>query len=166
VPDAGLWTFTGGKSFARPSTSACPGILFRLFASGVANHRRNRTWTELLQGAPPISLVRSAEPRGSHLYDEEAEHKLTPRDSCVKMSNMKTTTVRHVQHNLAEVLSWVDRGEEVLVYRRRTLVARLVPPVPAPAEAPDFIARARSVWGEKPRGKRLSQIASQARGDR
>jgi len=82
------------------------------------------------------------------------------------MFNMKATTVRNVQHNLAEVLSWVERGEEVLVYRRKKLVARLLPPVPERAETPDFVARARGVWGDEPRGERLSEIASHARGDR
>jgi antitoxin (DNA-binding transcriptional repressor) of toxin-antitoxin stability system len=28
---------------------------------------------------------------------------------------MKTATIREMQHNLSEVLSWVERGEEVQV---------------------------------------------------
>jgi antitoxin (DNA-binding transcriptional repressor) of toxin-antitoxin stability system len=82
------------------------------------------------------------------------------------MSNMKTASVREVQHNLVEVLSWVERGEEVLVFRRKKMVARLVPPNPKPTESPDFVARAKTVWGRAPRGKRLSEIASGARGKR
>jgi antitoxin (DNA-binding transcriptional repressor) of toxin-antitoxin stability system len=82
------------------------------------------------------------------------------------MSNMKTASVREVQHHLSEVLSWVERGEEVLVFRRNKMVARLLPPHPSSAESPDFVARARSVWGRKPRGKRLSEIAAAARGNR
>ncbi len=82
------------------------------------------------------------------------------------MSNMKSATVREVQHNLNEVLSWVARGEEVQVYRRKQLVAKLVPPSPVAIESPDFIARARRVWGKRPRGKSLSQLASDARGNR
>jgi antitoxin (DNA-binding transcriptional repressor) of toxin-antitoxin stability system len=79
---------------------------------------------------------------------------------------MKSASVREVQHNLNEVLSWVARGEEVQVYRRKQLVARLVPPGPAAIESPDFVGRARRVWGKRPRGKSLSQLASEARGKR
>lgn len=82
---------------------------------------------------------------------------------CVTMSNMKTATVREVQHNLAEVLSWVERGEEVRVLRRRKVVARLLPPEPQKVESPDFVARARTVWGKQPPGRPLSKIVSDAR---
>lgn len=79
---------------------------------------------------------------------------------------MKTTTVREVQHHLSEVLAWVERGEEVRVVRRRKVVARLLPPEPQSVPAPDFLRRARTVWGEKPRGKPLSEIVAEARGER
>ena len=82
------------------------------------------------------------------------------------MSNMKSASVREVQHRLSEVLRWVARGEEVQVYRRKQLVAKLVPPGPIATESPDFVGRARRVWGERPRGKSLSQLASEARGKR
>jgi len=45
-------------------------------------------------------------------------------------------------------------------------VAKLVPPGPAAIESPDFVGRARRVWGKRPRGKSLSQLASEARGTR
>lgn len=80
------------------------------------------------------------------------------------MANMKTASVRQVQHHLAEVLSWVEAGQEVQVFRRKKLVARFLPPDPEPVKSPDFLARARGIWGNKPRGKRLSLIASEARG--
>ena len=85
---------------------------------------------------------------------------------CVKMFNMKSASVREVQHQFSKVLAWVTRGEEVEVYRRKQLVARLVPPGPRPMQSPDFVGRARRVWGKKPRGKPLSQLASEARGKR
>ena len=71
-----------------------------------------------------------------------------------------------MQHNLSEVLSWVEHGEEVRVLRRNRVVALLRPPDPQPAATPDFLARARDVWGEKPPGKRLSAVMSEARGER
>jgi len=85
---------------------------------------------------------------------------------CVKMSNMRTATIRDVQHNLREVLSWVEQGEEVHVLRRRKIVARLLPPEPQAAESPDFLGRARDVWGDEPRGEPLSQLVTRARGER
>ena len=81
------------------------------------------------------------------------------------MYNMRSASVRKVQHNLNEVLAWVARGEEVHVYRRKQLVAKLVPPGPVAVKAPDFVGRARRIWG-KPRGKSLSRVVSEARGDR
>jgi antitoxin (DNA-binding transcriptional repressor) of toxin-antitoxin stability system len=79
---------------------------------------------------------------------------------------MKTATIRQVQHNLSEVLSWVEGGEEVQVLRRNKVVARLLPPGPQASQSPDFVARARAVWGDKPQGTTLSAILSESRGDR
>jgi antitoxin (DNA-binding transcriptional repressor) of toxin-antitoxin stability system len=80
------------------------------------------------------------------------------------MANVKVATVRQIQHNLAEVLAWVADGQEVQVFRRKKLVARLLPPGPEATKSPDFLARAHGIWGRKPRGKALSQLASDARG--
>ncbi len=79
---------------------------------------------------------------------------------------VKTATVRKVQHNLAEVLLWVERGEEVRVLRRNRVVARLLPPEGEPPRSPDFLERAKAIWGVKPQGARLSTIASDSRGER
>jgi antitoxin (DNA-binding transcriptional repressor) of toxin-antitoxin stability system len=79
---------------------------------------------------------------------------------------MKRASVREVQHDLKRVLGWVARGEEVLVHRRTKVVARLVPPAPDAPSSPDFVARARKVWGDRPRGTPLSKVVSDARGDR
>lgn len=43
------------------------------------------------------------------------------------MSNMKTATVRQVQHALASVLAEVQKGQEIAVTRRGKVVARIVP---------------------------------------
>ncbi|HEY8925900.1 MAG TPA: antitoxin Phd/YefM, type II toxin-antitoxin system domain protein [Polyangia bacterium] len=79
---------------------------------------------------------------------------------------MKTATVRKVQHNLAEVLSWVERGEEVRVLRRNKVVAKLVPPSPGAPASPDFVKRAKMIWGPKPKGLRPSVLVSDSRGPR
>lgn len=43
---------------------------------------------------------------------------------------MKTTTVRELRNNYAQVLKWVSKGEEVEVTRRGKAVARVVPVAP------------------------------------
>jgi antitoxin (DNA-binding transcriptional repressor) of toxin-antitoxin stability system len=82
------------------------------------------------------------------------------------MSSMKTATVRQVQHNLKGVLAWVEDGEEVQVLRRKKVIARLLPPEPRLATVPDFVGRARAVWGAKPPGAPLSHLVSESRGER
>jgi prevent-host-death family protein len=75
------------------------------------------------------------------------------------MLDMKTATVRDVQHHLSKVLDWVEKGEEVQITRRNKLVARIVP-ANAPKTRitlPAFTARARQIWGEAPVGNSLSQ---------
>ena len=82
---------------------------------------------------------------------------------------MKTATVRDVQHHLAEVLAWVEHGEEVQITRRSKPVARLVPAIPAAqtaVELPDFAERAHRIWGSPPKGESLSQTILADRDDR
>lgn len=91
---------------------------------------------------------------------------MTTSPMCVTLSNMRNATVRQVQHNLKEVLAWVDGGEEVRVVRRGKVVARLLPPSPEVAETPDFVHRARVIWGDAPAGESLSRLVSEGRGGR
>lgn len=74
--------------------------------------------------------------------------------------------MRDVQHHLAEVLDWVARGEEVTVTRRGKIVARIVPALPVSAHTPDFLARARTIWGPKPTGPMPSDLVDRDREDR
>jgi prevent-host-death family protein len=84
------------------------------------------------------------------------------------MLDMKSASVRDVQHHLSKVLAWVEKGEEVQITRRNKTVAKIVP-----AEAqgtrialPAFAARARQIWGETPVGKSLSQTVVDDRKER
>ncbi len=74
---------------------------------------------------------------------------------------MKTTSVQEVPQQWADILRWVANGEEVEMTHQDRVVARLVP---AAAPSPDFLARAKAVWGETPPGKTLSTIVSEDRG--
>jgi len=85
---------------------------------------------------------------------------------CVIMMHMRTATVREAQHNLPKILRSVSRGEVVEITRRNRVVARLVPAAPQPAGGlPDFVARARAIWG-RTRRKPTSEIVIEARAER
>ena len=75
---------------------------------------------------------------------------------------MKTASVQQVPQQWREILRWVAAGEEVQVTQHDQVVARVVP-ARKPA-TPDFLARAKAVWGETPPGKTLSVVVSDARG--
>ena len=77
---------------------------------------------------------------------------------------MKTASVQQVPQQWAEILGWIAAGEEVQVVQQDTIVAKLVPVSPLPAQ-PDFLARARAVWGEHPAGKLLSAVVHETRGN-
>ncbi|MFZ4397376.1 MAG: type II toxin-antitoxin system Phd/YefM family antitoxin [Kiritimatiellia bacterium] len=62
---------------------------------------------------------------------------------------MKTATVRQIHNEFSQVLEWVKSGEEVLVKRRRSVVARILPPPRQNTEVvlPDFMVRIRKQFG-------------------
>ena len=75
---------------------------------------------------------------------------------------MKTASVQQLPQQWPEILRWVAAGEEVQVTEQNKVVARVVPAMPVPQ--PDFLARAKAVWGEQPPGKPLSEAVAEARG--
>lgn len=75
---------------------------------------------------------------------------------------VKTASVQQVPQQWPEILRWVAAGEEVQVTEQDQVVARVVPA--KPVASPDFLARAKSIWGEAPAGKPLSAVVTDARG--
>ncbi|HEX5222183.1 MAG TPA: prevent-host-death family protein [Verrucomicrobiae bacterium] len=75
---------------------------------------------------------------------------------------MKTASVQELPQQWPEILRWVAEGEEVQVTQQDKVIARVLPP--ATAAQPDFLARAKAVWGEQPAGKPLSAMVAEARG--
>ena len=75
---------------------------------------------------------------------------------------MKTATVQQLPQQWPEILRWVAAGEEVQVTQQDKVVARVVPARAAPR--PDFLARAKAIWGEQPPGNPLSELILEARG--
>lgn len=72
---------------------------------------------------------------------------------------MKTASVQQVPQKWTQILEWVAAGEEVEVTEREKVIARVVP-----VTQPDFLARAKAIWGEQPPGKPLSELVVDARG--
>lgn len=85
------------------------------------------------------------------------------------MSNMKTASIREVQHGLADILEQVRRGEVVRVTHRGEVVAEIAPASDrkGPVRWPDSLARMRRRFGEGPvAGTPPSRILDEARGER
>ncbi|MDA2928932.1 type II toxin-antitoxin system prevent-host-death family antitoxin [Acidobacteria bacterium AH-259-O06] len=84
------------------------------------------------------------------------------------MFDMKTATVRQVQHHLSEVLRWIEEGEEVLVTKRNRVVAKIVPArdKTQTVKWPDFVTRSSRIWGKGVRGKSVSRIIIEEREER
>jgi antitoxin (DNA-binding transcriptional repressor) of toxin-antitoxin stability system len=101
------------------------------------------------------------EPAGCHFFPSSFNRLRTPC-SCGMLGRMKTAIAEQVPQQWPQILEWVTAGEEVQVTHQDKIVARLLPSVPV--AAPDFLARAKAVWGDAPAGTPLSQMVSEARG--
>ena len=98
----------------------------------------------------------------------DAGDRLTVQRMSDIMSNMKTASVREVQHGLAAILERVERGEEVTVTRRGKPVARIVPPrSPRPVRWPDFAERMKRDFPDgAPPGPAVSHLIDLDREER
>ena len=81
---------------------------------------------------------------------------------------MKSFNVRHVQHHLAAVLTEVEGGEVIEVYRRGQPVARIVP-VPSEPPQSDWShaeRRLREVYPRPSSGITAAETVADGRGKR
>ena len=81
---------------------------------------------------------------------------------------MKTTTVRELRNNYAQVLKWVSKGEEVEVTRRGKVVAKVVPPAAAKKEKVDWLESAafsREAWSTKLTAGQSAAILAESQGN-
>ena len=74
------------------------------------------------------------------------------------VNHMKTANIQQVPQKWAQILEWVAAGEEVELTRQEKVVARVIP-----ATQPDFLSRAKAIWGEQPVGKPLSDLVAEGR---
>jgi antitoxin (DNA-binding transcriptional repressor) of toxin-antitoxin stability system len=97
---------------------------------------------------------------------------LTRAELCVKLCVMKVSTVREVQHNFSSLLRLVSRGEEIEVYSRKKLVARIVPPQVGqspfqPVDWSDLPSLLHSLWkGKMVHGSSTGKVLDDLRGER
>lgn len=80
---------------------------------------------------------------------------------------MKTATVREIRHDFGRLLTWIEEGEQVEITKRKRVVARLVPVKAKPRKVkwPDFAARRRKLFPNGIRGKPVSEIVDEGRGE-
>ena len=74
------------------------------------------------------------------------------------VNRMKTASVQQAPQQWMQILEWVAAGEEVELTQQDKVVARVIPATP-----PDFLARAKSIWGEQPAGQPLSELVAEGR---
>lgn len=81
--------------------------------------------------------------------------------SCTQLRHvnpMKTASIQQAPQQWGQILEWVAAGEEVELTQQEKVVARVIPATP-----PDFLARAKCIWGEQPAGKPLSDLVAEGR---
>ena len=82
---------------------------------------------------------------------------------------MKTASIRELRHDTTTVLGWVESGESVEIRKRGKLVAVLSLPSQPKArkvERPDFVARLKSIYGDKLLSTTATELLADERGDR
>ena len=77
---------------------------------------------------------------------------------------MKKTTVRDLRYHFPEIEAWLNKGEEIVVHKRKKMIARLLPIRPKTAAYPDFSALRRQIFGRKKARKTGTDLASEERG--
>jgi antitoxin (DNA-binding transcriptional repressor) of toxin-antitoxin stability system len=66
------------------------------------------------------------------------------------MYHMTKASVRDLRYEFKKIERLLHQGEEVLITKRRRVIARLVPEDVQPsAKMPDFLARLRAIYGDK-----------------
>ncbi|MBC7368562.1 MAG: type II toxin-antitoxin system prevent-host-death family antitoxin [Undibacterium sp.] len=80
---------------------------------------------------------------------------------------MRTTTVRELRNNYAQVMKWVAKGEEVEVTRRGKVVAKVVPSVTAGLKEVDWaqsVALNRTAWGKTLTARESASVLADSQG--
>ena len=80
---------------------------------------------------------------------------------------MRTVTVRDLRYHFSELEARLRQGEEIVVRKRRQVVAKLVPirPHADTPYLPDFAARRRRIFGDKAPPIDMVGIVAEDRGE-
>ncbi len=62
---------------------------------------------------------------------------------------MKKASVRDLRYRFSEVERLLQQGEEIEITKRKRVIARLLPARSAASRRPDFLARLRTIYGER-----------------
>ena len=102
--------------------------------------------------APPgVNRITSTH-RPRHYYGPYCNRNLHPSRSCdAKMYHMKKASIRDLRYRFSKVEDLLREGEEIHITKRKRVIARLLPPEPVTPKAfPDFLGRAKKIFGKKP----------------
>jgi len=81
------------------------------------------------------------------------------------MHHMRKATVRDLRYRFREVENLLREGEEIEITKRKRVIARLLPSKAAvPSWRPDFLARLKRVYGDKPMKVSGAELVSRERG--
>jgi len=82
---------------------------------------------------------------------------------------MKVATVADLRNRFARISQWIENGEKVEIRKRGKIFATISPArkkKKIPVEWPDLMARLKKTFPHPVKGKPLSEIISEGRGDR
>ena len=65
------------------------------------------------------------------------------------MHHMKQASVRDLRYRFSEVERLLVRGEKIEITKRKQVIAHLLPARSTVGRRPDFLARLRSIYGDK-----------------
>jgi antitoxin (DNA-binding transcriptional repressor) of toxin-antitoxin stability system len=81
------------------------------------------------------------------------------------MHHMRKATVRDLRYRFREVESLLDEREVILITKRKRVIAKLIPSPPAvPPRLPDFLARLRGIYKDKPLKVTGAKLVARERG--
>lgn len=80
------------------------------------------------------------------------------------MYHMKKATVRDLRYHFPEIEARLNRGEEIVIHKRRKAIARMLPIRPGAEGYPDFSALSRRIFGRKKTRGTGTDVVSEGRG--
>ncbi len=81
------------------------------------------------------------------------------------MHHMRKATVRDLRYRFKEVESMLEAREEILITKRKRVIAKLVPsPRAVSPRLPDFLARLKEIYKNKPLKVSGAELLARDRG--